>query len=120
MAIGELGDVEDWEVFAPNAVRVMADYQASPIWPGSAQTRDSVTLSESLSTRLRDWGDEYTDKNLGGMWEPGEQVAWVERGRVLATEVRREIPSPAIRVYYLVYAPDEDGESEWVELVEIA
>jgi hypothetical protein len=104
------------EQFAPGAVRVMADYHAFPLWCADRATAQMLghCPSQQLRERLSSWGHEYTQNNLREDWLG--HADWVARGRELAVQVRSEISSPEVRVFYLEESKDENVDDNWVEI----
>ena len=94
----------------------MADYHAFPLWCADKATAQMLgdCPSPQLRERLEAWGQEYTENALHDHWLG--HAEWVARGRELAVQVRTEISSPEVRVFYLEEPEDEDAEDNWVEI----
>ena len=98
-------------------IRVMADYQAFPLW-GDAGPADpaELGLSNDLIDALTAWGTTYTrtlnqeDPRKSDFSSPAAAEEFVETGKMIAQAVAREL-GPAYRVTYF-----DDSEGREVEV----
>jgi len=74
----------------------MAEYVAPPLWTDlGPRTPEALGLSPDLSSRIRDWSDEW---EFGGGQGSSEEE-FVARGEALAAGVQEEL-GPGVKVEY--------------------
>lgn len=92
----------DWSEYASPPPRpvtrvvLMAEYVAPPLWTDHGPlTPEALGFSPELSSRIRDWVDEW---EFGGGQESSEEE-FAARGDVLAAEMRAAL-GPGVKVEY--------------------
>ena len=83
-------------------LRIFCDYGAEwPLWEEGLQVPEDYGLSETLSSRLTAWNDEFQQHmHWDRGWPQGfDEKTWNATGKRLARDVQREVGEEILVLY---------------------